>query len=69
VHLNRDDLKVEPIEAKISVDRTLSTVHEDINSQLWAQSDYNGVQTIDNLVNEMISSLKTPRDSNSQIDI
>lgn len=69
LHLNRDDLKVEPIEAKIGVDRTLSTVHEDINSQLWSQSDYSGVQTVENMVDEMISSLKTPRDSNSQIDI
>jgi dTDP-4-dehydrorhamnose reductase len=64
-YLNRDDITVEPTEAQLSVDRTLGTIHENINKQLWNQSDYLGVQSIDRMVSEMISSLKTPRDSNS----
>jgi dTDP-4-dehydrorhamnose reductase len=64
-YLKRDDITVEPTEAQLSVDRTLSTIHENINKQLWNQSDYLGVQSIDRMVSEMISSLKIPRDPNS----
>jgi dTDP-4-dehydrorhamnose reductase len=51
----RKDITIEPSEAAISVDRTLSTMHEEANRTLWRAAGHAGPPTIAEMVAEMAS--------------
>jgi dTDP-4-dehydrorhamnose reductase len=49
----RGDLEVVPVESPTAKDMSLSTVHPEFNTSLWAGSDYRKSPTIQSLVYEM----------------
>jgi len=54
-HFQRDDIQIYPTEAKVVVDRTLSTKYEALNRSLWAQAGYAEPPTIPAMVAELAS--------------
>lgn len=64
--LNRSDINIIPAKAETSIDRTLSTNFNELNSTLWQKSDYSEVKSVEFLVKEMINNLKFPKDSKNQ---
>ncbi len=49
----RDDIRINPTEAKTIVDRTLSTRSEDLNRSLWSQAGYSEPPTISAMIAEL----------------
>ena len=52
----RNDLTMEPQEAPVPADRTLRTMHPEINQRLWAAAGHSVPPTIDEMVRELASS-------------
>lgn len=49
----REHIEIEPFETPDTVDRTLSTVHEEVNEKLWKGMGYDTPPTIEEMVNEL----------------
>lgn len=52
---NRDDLEIIPTEAPQKIDRTLTTINPELNSELWKNAGYSCPPTIQAMVMEMAS--------------
>lgn len=50
---NRKDLKISPIKAPTSVNRSLGTSHDTINRKLWKNAGYKNPPTIEDMVEEL----------------
>jgi dTDP-4-dehydrorhamnose reductase len=51
----REDVTVVPSAARVSVDRTLRSIHPEIGGRLWAEAGYPIAPTIAQMVNELAS--------------
>lgn len=49
----REDIQVEPRESGTRVDRTLSTLHSDLNGKLWRDAGYSTPPTIEEMLSEI----------------
>ena len=56
---NRSDLTITPTEASTLVDRTLSTVHDDVNRELWRAAGYDEPPTVPQMVSELAAFMQT----------
>lgn len=52
VKFGRDDLTIEPIEAPVAINRTLSTARQAENVRLWLDAGYPSIPTIEEMINE-----------------
>lgn len=52
---NRNDLKIIKTQTDISIDRTLSTVNEEFNTQIWKNAGYEKPPTFQEMVSELNS--------------
>lgn len=50
---HREDIKINPVKAKLVLDRTLSTVNKSINQKIWAAGGYKKVPTIGQMLEEL----------------
>jgi len=50
---NRMDVEIEPIDMKIKVDRTLKTLHPELNNRMWSGAGYSSPPSIKNMINEL----------------
>jgi dTDP-4-dehydrorhamnose reductase len=55
----RWDITINPVEAKIVIDRTLATKHDSQNQALWAAAGYSDPPSIPQMVSEMAAFEKT----------
>ena len=46
----REDIIINRVDAKDAIDRTLSTLHREVNLQLWSQAGYQAPPTIADMV-------------------
>ena len=53
VHFGRTDLVIEPVRVPESIDRTLSTLHPDVNRELWLRAGYEAPPTIETMIAEL----------------
>lgn len=53
-NLNLASLNIEPTQTEVGVDRTLSTINPQLNEELWRLAGYDGVPSIESLVQEMV---------------
>ena len=58
---NRQDLVINSHESGTKVDRSLSTEHEDFNTQLWRHAGYSGMPTIEHMIREFAEVTKGAR--------
>ena len=52
-HFQRSDIRINPTEANVVVDRTLATKYEDVNRNLWLNAGYSTPPTIPTMVEEL----------------
>lgn len=50
----REDIKIENINATISIDRTLSTKNQKQNEDLWKMAGYNEIPTVEKMIEELV---------------
>ena len=50
---SRRDVKIEPFEANPKIDRTLSTVFQEMNLKLWSDAGYSSIPTIQTMIGEL----------------
>lgn len=55
-YLNRDDIKILPVEHTQQIDRTLSSSNPEGSDAFWTLAGYSRPQTIEELVREMVAS-------------
>jgi dTDP-4-dehydrorhamnose reductase len=55
VNEGRSDVKVNPIESSVQINRTLSTQDPNMNEKLWLSAGYQNVPTIEQLIEEFSS--------------
>ncbi len=53
LYFDRKDIRINPVKAKTSVDRTLNTIHVTINTKLWKSAGYKNSPTIEEMVKEL----------------
>lgn len=51
---NRDDIKVNEFYANVDCHRTLKTLYQDINNEIWEKSIYQKLLTIEEMVSEIL---------------
>ncbi|AAT88489.1 dTDP-4-dehydrorhamnose reductase [Leifsonia xyli subsp. xyli str. CTCB07] len=51
----REDVSVVPVETGTPVDRTLTTIHPDVNAALWRDAGYDEIPTIETMVRTLAS--------------
>jgi dTDP-4-dehydrorhamnose reductase len=49
----RPDIRINPVEAKTMIDRTLTTNHPEVNRELWSAAGYEAPPTIARMVEEL----------------
>ena len=49
----REDITIKAVEVPVSINRTLSTVDEKINSELWRSAGYTSAPTIEEMIEEL----------------
>lgn len=52
-NLDREDITITPVEAKVRINRTLATKNESLNREIWAAVGYSEPPTIEEMVTEM----------------
>jgi dTDP-4-dehydrorhamnose reductase len=52
---SRSDVKVNPIESSVQINRTLSTRNQNLTQKLWLSAGYQDVPTIEHLIEEFSS--------------
>lgn len=55
----REDISVSPVKTPVSVDRTLSTENQGINTALWNQAGYSDIPSVTQLLKEYAQSLNS----------
>lgn len=50
---NRNDLIINSISAPQAIDRTITTIHKELNSQIWLAAGYNSPPTIERMIEEI----------------
>lgn len=50
----RIDLQIEGVNTEYNVDRTLKTMNNEFNELLWSRAGYNGIPTIETLLEELV---------------
>lgn len=58
-YFNRKDITIIPVEAPISIDRTLATEEGKINKTLWKNAGYSKPPTIEQMVKELAEYIKS----------
>jgi dTDP-4-dehydrorhamnose reductase len=53
VVFSRKDINIKEINAEESINRTISTLHNQINKQLWEAADYNQIPSLETLIAEI----------------
>ena len=52
---NRSDLKISPVNAETSINRTLRTSFSDLNSKFWLDGAYDTIPTIEEMIEEYVN--------------
>jgi dTDP-4-dehydrorhamnose reductase len=57
-NFERQDMRIQKVNASVPINRTLSTLHQDFNIKLWRLAGYSIVPTIEQMVSELAEWMK-----------